>query len=126
MKQENIINEIIKCSGNIEEVSLIGWHFIYNGKHYCYLPSKTNYELHFSMPHVAYASGYEINELVDVINETNLNVKFVKAVLLDNGSVSLDYHHKIEQEEQIPNIIPHIIDALDFASDYLTNKLNEL
>lgn len=126
MVQEIIINEIKNHCFIIEKISQLGWHFIYNGKHYCYLPSKTNYELHFSMPHVAYASDYEINELVDVINETNLNVKFVKAVLLDNGSVSLDYHHKIEQEEQIPNIIPHIIDALDFASDYLTNKLNEL
>ena len=126
MKCTFVINEIKKKCGNVEELSQIGWHFVYNTRHYVYMQSKRKDELHFSMPHVFDYSEYEINKLTKVINDTNLNVKFVKVVLLKSGSVSLDYYHKLLQGEQISNIVPHIIDALDFASNYLENKLKEL
>ena len=112
--------------GNIEEIPQIGWHFMYNANHYFYILSKQNSELHISMPHVANSSDYDINKLTDVINKTNLNVKFVKAILLESGSVSLDYYHKMNPKEQVANIIPHIIGALDFASNYFKKRLEGL
>ena len=50
-------------------------------------------------------------------------MKFIKAVKLDCGSVSLDYDHKTTLDESADTIVPHIINALDFASTYLLNKL---
>ena len=46
--------------------------------------------------------------------------------MLECGSVSLGYDHKIIDGEQIENIIPHMIKALDFASQYLIDKLNRI
>ena len=51
-------------------------------------------------------------------------VKYVKVVKLNNGSISLNYDHKITTDETVDIIVPHIINTLDFAATYLQNKLN--
>ena len=79
--------------------------------------------LRFCVPHLVKANEYNADLLTDAINETNRNVKFIKAVKLDCGSVSLDYDHKTASDESADTIVPHIINALDFASNYLLNKL---
>lgn len=75
------------------------------------------------MPHLIKVSEYDEKKLSEAINATNRNVKFIKAVLLDCGSASLDYDHKTTSEESADVIVPHIINALDFASNFLLNKL---
>ena len=79
--------------------------------------------IRFCVPHLVKANEYNADLLSDAINETNRNVKFIKAVKLDCGSVSLDYDHKTVSDESADTIVPHIINALDFASTYLLNKL---
>ena len=79
--------------------------------------------IRFCVPHLVKANEYNTELLSDAINETNRNVKFIKAVKLDCGSVSLDYDHKTTSDESADTIVPHIINALDFASTYLLNKL---
>lgn len=79
--------------------------------------------IRFCVPHLVKANEYNADLLSDAINETNRNVKFIKAVKLDCGSVSLDYDHKTTSDESTDTIVPHIINALDFASTYLLNKL---
>ena len=63
------------------------------------------------------------NILEDQFNIVIANPKYIKAVKLDCGSVSLDYDHKTTSDESADTIVPHIINALDFASNYLLNKL---
>lgn len=123
MRQEEIVNEIRKKCGNVEALSDVGWHFIYNKRHYFYMDGKNKGMLRFCMPHLVMAAEYDSGQVSEVINETNRNVKFIKAVILDNGSISLDYDHKTTSDEAAETIVPHIIDALDFASNYLLNKL---
>ncbi len=55
--------------------------------------------------------------LKEAVNETNRNVKFIKALLSekDDAKVSLDYDHKITDLESAKDIVPHIIKTLDFA-----------
>ena len=79
--------------------------------------------IRFCVPHLVKANEYNADLLSDAINETNRNVRFIKAVKLDCGSVSLDYDHKTVSDESADTIVPHIINALDFASNYLLNKL---
>ena len=79
--------------------------------------------IRFSIPHLVKASEYDAGLLAEAINETNRNVKFIKAVILDCGSVSLGYDHKANADESAEAIVHHIIKTLDFASTYLLNKL---
>lgn len=60
---------------------------------------------------------------MSAINETNREVPFVKAVLLENRSISLDYDYKIFENGSAGEIVPHMIDSLNAASDYILRKL---
>ncbi|MGN1213679.1 MAG: hypothetical protein ACI4TR_02175 [Bacteroidaceae bacterium] len=125
MKQEEIVNEIRKKCGDVELMPSMGWYFIYNGRHYFYLKGKDDGMIRFCVPHLVKAEDYDKELLAYSINETNRNVKFIKAVRLECGSVSLNYDHKTTENEPVGKIVPHIINALDFASTYLLDKLNK-
>ncbi|MDN0081078.1 hypothetical protein QVO32_16985 [Bacteroides gallinaceum] len=121
--QKNIIMEIKKICKEVEHLPILGYHFMYHGHHLMYIPDKGEGLLRFCVPHLLKAKGYDKSKLVKVINETNREVKYVKVIVLDNGSVSLNYDHKMTEQENVHEIVPHIVRTLDFASDYLTDKL---
>ena len=123
MRQEEIVNEIRKKCGHVEMLPSMGGHFIYHDRHFFYMTGRSDGMIRFCVPHLVKANEYDTELLSDAINETNRNVKFIKAVKLDCGSVSLDYDHKTVSDESADTIVPHIINALDFASNYLLNKL---
>ena len=123
MRQEEIVNEIKKKCGHVEMLPQVGWHFIYNDRHFFYMAGRSEGMIRFCVPHLIKANEHDTDLLSAAINETNRNVKFIKAVKLDCGSVSLDYDHKTASDESAETIVPHIINALDFASTYLLNKL---
>lgn len=126
MRQEEIVNEIRKKCGNVKMLSFSGWYFIYNKRHFFYIPGKNEDMVRFCVIHLAKAEEYDMKLLSEAINETNRNVKFIKAVKLDCGSVSLDYDHKVVSDEAAETIVLHIINTLDFASIYLLNKLKRI
>ena len=121
MKQEEIVNEIRRmCSQTIQMPSL-GWHFKYNRQVYFYVVGKDEGMIRFCIPFVAGLSSNDKELLKEAVNETNRNVKFIKALLSekDDAKVSLDYDHKITDLESAKDIVPHIIKSLDFAVRFL-------
>ncbi len=126
MVQDVIVNEIRKKCGNAELMMSMGCHFAYNGRHYFYISDKNNENvLRFCVPQLIKASDYDRELLTEAINETNRNVKFIKVVILKCGSVSIDYDHKLTSDKSIETIVPHIINSLDFASNYFLCKLGK-
>ena len=125
MRQEDIVNEIRKKCGHVEMLPQVGWHFIYHDRHFFYMTGRNEDMIRFCVPHLIKANEHDNEQLTDAINNTNKNVKFIKAVTLDCGSVSLNYDHKMNTEESAESIVPHIINALDFASVYLLDKLEQ-
>ncbi|MCD8297949.1 MAG: hypothetical protein LUC88_10290 [Prevotella sp.] len=127
MIQEEIINEIRKKCGNADLLTSVGWHFVYNGRHYFYISDKSDDNvLRFCVPHLIKASDYDSGLLAGAINETNRNVKFIKVMVLECGSVSIDYDYKLTSCKSAGAIVPHIINSLDFAANYFINKLKKL
>lgn len=123
MRQEEIVNEIIKKCGNAEIIPSMGWHFMYNGRNFFYITGKNDGMIRFCIPHLVKADEYEAAQLSEAINDTNRSVKFIKVIKLDCGSVSLNYDYKTSSDETAEAIVSHIITALDFASAYLLNRL---
>lgn len=121
--QLEIKKEIIKLCGSVEEVPYVGWHFVYNEQHYFYVPNEQLIFLRFTIPHLLKIEDYRSQLILDAVNETNREVKFVKAVILKNGSVSISYDHKLSEGDNIKHLVPHIIKTLDFASNYIMNKI---
>lgn len=124
MKQEEIVNEIRRMCGQTIQMPSLGWHFKYNGQVYFYVVGKDESMIRFCIPFVAGLSLLGKELLKDAVDDTNRNVKFIKALLSESkdAKVSLDYDHKITENESAQNIVPHIIMALDFAARYLVAK----
>ena len=124
MRQEEIVNEIRRMCGQTIQMPSLGWHFKYNGQVYFYVVGKDESMIRFCIPFVAGLSLLGKELLKDAVDDTNRNVKFIKALLSKSkdAKVSLDYDHKITENESAQNIVQHIITALDFAARYLVAK----
>ncbi len=127
MKQEEIVNEIRRMCGNVKFMPSLGWHFKYKEQVYFYVIGKDESLIRFCIPFVTRLPLHNKESLKNAVNETNRNVKFIKALLSekDETKVSLDYDHKITDEESAKDIVPHIIKALDFAVGYLEERVRE-
>ena len=125
MKQEEIVNEIRRMCGQTISMPSLGWHFKYKEQVYIYLVGKDESMIRFCIPFVAGLLSNDKELLKEAVNETNRNVKFIKALLSDKdeAKISLDYDHKITDKESAKDIVPHIINALDFAVKYLMKSL---
>lgn len=123
MRQEDIVNEIRKKCGHVEKVSSKAWHFIYRGRHFLYMDGNSGSMARFCIPHLIGADECDEEMLSDAINETNRSVRFIKAVKLECGSISLDFVHKTEPEESAETIVPFAVNALNFTSAYFLGKL---
>ena len=121
MKQEEIVNEIRRMCGQTISMPSLGWHFKYKEQVYIYVVGKDESMIRFCIPFVAGLSSQDKDLLKEVVNDTNRNVKFIKALLSekDDAKVSLDYDHKITDLESAKDIVPHIIKSLDFAVRFL-------
>ena len=128
MKQEEIVNEIRRMCGNAKFMPSLGWHFRYNGQVYFYVVGKDESMVRFCIPFVARLPLYDKELLKEAVNETNRNVKFIKALLSekDDAKVSLDYDHKITDLESAKDIVPHIIKSLDFAVGFLERIVRQI
>ena len=125
MKQEEIVNEIRRMCGQTIPTPSLGWHFKYKEQVYIYVVGKDESMIRFCIPFVAGLSSQDKELLKEAVNETNRNVKFIKALLSkkDDAKVSLDYDHKITDKESAKDIVPHIIKTLDFAVRYLEERV---
>ena len=125
MKQEEIVNEIRRMCGQTILMPSLGWHFKYKEQIYIYVVGKDESMIRFCIPFVAGLLSNDKELLKEAVNETNRNVKFIKALLSDKdeAKISLDYDHKITDKESAKDIVPHIINALDFAVKYLMKSL---
>ena len=125
MKQEEIVNEIRRMCGQTIPTPSLGWHFKYKEQVYIYVVGKDESMIRFCIPFVAGLLSNDKELLKEAVNETNRNVKFIKALLSekDEAKVSLDYDHKITDKESAKDIVPHIIKTLDFAVRYLEERV---
>ena len=121
---ENPIIEEIKRQCGTVRVLNNGWcHFIYHHLHFLNIPDKTNCMIRISVPHVLNYNDYKKEIMDTAINETNREVKYTKVVVLKNGSISLNYDHRKSNNDQIGEIVPHMIRTLYATSQYLMRKL---
>ena len=127
MKQEEIVNEIRRMCGQTIPTPSLGWHFKYKEQVYIYVVGKDESMIRFCIPFVAGLLSNDKELLKEAVNETNRNVKFIKALFSDRDEikVSFDYDHKITEKESAKDIVPHIITALNFAVGYLGERVRE-
>lgn len=121
--KDPVIEEIKRQCGKVRVLNN-GWcHFVYHHLHYLNIPDNVNEMIRISIPHVVNSKEYKKEAVDAAVNETNREVKFIKVMVLDNGSISLNYDHRISNNENVSEIVEHIIKTLYIASEYLVLKL---
>lgn len=123
--QEEFIKEIGAYCSEVEPLPIAGFHFVYHGHHMVYLPAQGSQRVRFCIPFIAKAQEFKPERLATYINETNREVRYIKVIELENGCISLNYDHKMSSGEKAKDIVPHILETLDFASHYFLRKIND-
>ena len=123
--KDQVIEEIKRICGKVVMLNN-GWcHFVYRHLHFVNIPDENNEMIRISIPHVANSTNYTREVLDKAINETNREVKFIKAMVLNNGSISLNYDHRISNDDNVCKMVLHMVLTLFAASEYLKKKLQE-
>ena len=128
MKYQNeIVEQLKELATNVKYFSGIGWwHFRYGSYQMVYIPNKDSSNMiRICIPHFGDANQYNSEQLSIAINETNREVKYVKVVILGNGSISINYDHKYDGENDLHSMLLHMLKTLCFAAEYLKSKLSE-
>lgn len=126
MNNSDILNQVERLCGKTTLLEN-GWnHFVYHHLHYVNIPDCNNGMIRISIPHVCKDCEFCKERIETVINETNREVKYIKVVILKNGSISINYDHKICEGDKAGDIVPHMIKTLYSASEYLIFKLRTL
>lgn len=121
--KEQVVEEIKRQCGVVRVLNN-GWcHFVYHHLHYLYIPDDENEMIRISIPHVVNSKECKKDEVDAAVNETNREVKFIKAMVLNNGSISLNYDYRTGNEENVGEVVPHMIQTLFGAAEYMKGKL---
>lgn len=123
---DNVIIELIKRKYGKVKMLNNGWcHFVFHHLHFIYVPEDKTALIRIILPHITSVDCDNRKMVETVVMEINREVRFVKAMILNNGSVSLNYDHRISNGESIDDTIVHIINTLYAASEYLKLKIKE-
>ena len=121
MNNKEVISEIRRKCGTVTKLNN-GWNlFMYRYLHYVYIPNDKDNMIRIIIPHIANSNDYKEKVLKETINEVNREVKFVKAMVLLNGSISLNYDHRVT--DNVREIVSHMIETLNIGARYLLTRL---
>lgn len=121
--KEQVVEEIKRMCGKVRMLNNGWYHFVYKHLHFVYIPDENNNMIRISVPYVANSKDYTRDVLDTAINETNREVKYIKAIILKNGSISLDYDCRKGNEENVGEVVSHMIQTLFGAAEYMKGKL---
>lgn len=121
--KDQVIDEIKRLCGKVEWMPGVGHCFMIKDTLCLSFHCKRTNSLRFTIPYLADAADENVERMMELINQANREVKYIKVTLSDNGSLTLTYDYKMVSGGKPKEVIPHIIKALDFASSYIRNKI---
>ena len=126
MNNADIVEQIERMCGKVVSLKN-GWSsFVYHHLKFVYIPDPKSDSVRMSIPHLTKIGEYKKDRLERIINETNREVKFIKLMFLNNGSVSMKYDYKIIGGVTAAAIVKHMVETLYLASEYFMFKLQAL
>ncbi|MBE6303608.1 MAG: hypothetical protein E7089_06700 [Bacteroidales bacterium] len=128
MKYQNEIIEQLKVlANNVFFFTGVGWwYFKYGDYQMVFIPTNdSSNTIRICIPHFDSVEQHELESLTAAINETNREVKYVKIIVLGNGSISINYDHKYDGESDLYSILLHMLKTLCFTAEYLKKKFSE-
>ena len=124
---DKVVRELIKLGAEDLQYLPNGWlSFAYNKWEMLYIPGKqqdTYTNLRICIPEFRVGARNRLEILTESVNDLNKNLRYVKAVILDNGVICINYDHKCYSGENMHHIVEHMLKVLSFAAEYLCGKV---
>lgn len=126
MRNGEIVNKLGALVADMNYIAAIGWwRFEHDNHRMVYIPGDDSSDtIRICIPHFDASDKYDSEFLAAAINEVNREVKYVKVVLLGNGSIAVNYDYLCGTSEDISSVLRHMLKCLSFAADYLKKKLS--
>ena len=119
MNNSDIVEQLERKYGKVV-LFKNGWSsFVYRHLKFIYIPDENDSSVRMAIPHLTKIGDYKKEKLTRIINETNREVKYIKLMFLNNGSVSMKYDYKIIGGVTTAAIVKHMVETLYIASENL-------
>lgn len=124
--KEKILEILRELGFKLEELEGLGYGFSYEGLNYVYIPVDDDESfINITVPSVFDFNPNNVLKCYDVLNNINSTVKYAKAYKVNN-SVWLFYEREVVNDEDLKQVIIHMIFRLDIAMDYVRKVRTEL
>ena len=124
MEKKTILEKLEEFGFLVEEIPEFGYVFNYEGINFLYTPDDDDDGfLRFSVPNIFDVTEDNRTLVFDIINDTNLKIKYGKVCAYGNN-VWASYEHRIFNNDNIEELIEHCLLVLQ-ATVVLFHRLVE-
>lgn len=124
MEKKTILEKLEEFGFLVEEIPEFGYVFNYEGIKFLYTPDDDDEDfLRFSVPNIFDVTEDNRTLVFDIINDTNLKIKYGKICAYGNN-VWASYEHRIFNNDNIEELIEHCLLVLQ-ATVVLFHRLVE-
>lgn len=113
--EEIIIKEIKKIGSDVAYIPNTVCHFIYRRRNFIFIPSENSDYIRLCVPGVKPAE----HNTMQVINNANRKLRFVKIMLSEEGSTIINYDMRTSDNMIIKDTLLHMLKILSMAADYI-------
>ena len=125
MDNKEKILEHLRSMGFIPcDLGEIGYAITYNSIDFIYMPDEDEHFLRFSVPNVYEVTETNKHHVLSVVNEINTFIKYIKIMVVNNENVWITYEHYLVKEENIDELLEHIVNLLYATLTIFYRKIN--
>jgi len=122
--KEEILQEIKALGFEPIEIQDIGYLFECGDAHILYIPSEDDDDyLRFAIPNIYDVTEENSSFLLEIVNDANLELKYVKANMMGDYTLWLFFEHKRSVEEPLDDILEFMIRTLEYSRKHVLQNI---
>ena len=123
MNKKEVLEKLEVIGFEVDEVPDFGYLFKYEGMNILFMPDDDDDDfLRFAAPNIFDVTDENRNLVLDVVNDTNMSVKYSKTCVFTN-QVWAFYEHRLFGENDLEEIIEHCLLLLRATTAVFLRKI---
>ena len=100
------------------------YHFKVNGLDCLYMKTGRRNYLRFVAPCVSQVPVSQQNDYMSMLNQVNKEIRYIKALLLDNGNIAVNYDCRLVDEQSHREVVTPLVSTKSFSHFNLLTDCN--
>lgn len=123
--QETVLKTLRSIGCEPEREENVGYSFKYEMLVILYLPDVSDENiLHFVLPNIFSVTEVNKDAVLRAMYEVTSSMKHVRFTIIGNTSLSVTYEHYLVSEENLEEVLRHMVKAVSHASYEFTKVIN--